>query len=340
MKRLEKVDFLLDEVSKELSKETDFPSLYAQIRQWSETRPLSGLEILDATPVFLNTVAKHAALVAGGANLSVISRESCQYDPRIPDILTKAEIPFYNHRPEGKSFDFILDCAAANSDIPARKGRCELTRSGIQQYKKIETNVPIFATDSGRIKSIETTLGTGDGCYRAMLSDGLSPAGKHILLFGHGRVGHGIESILTHAGAIVHICDPKEGKFFHPDMLHGTWAVITATGFKHALNDIAGHLYQSEALLINMGADDEFGPAMPSERVLHGKQTFNFSLREPTRTCYIDSTLALDNAGVLHLLRHPGLSGFVIPPPELENAVLEPALQAGVINEQIKMLNI
>ena len=42
----------------------EYPVLLNQYEVWANTRPLAGLRVLDATPVFENTLAKHAALLA------------------------------------------------------------------------------------------------------------------------------------------------------------------------------------------------------------------------------------------------------------------------------------
>ena len=49
----------------------EYPVLLNQFEVWKNTRPLAGLRILDATPVFENTLAKHAVLLAAGAELTV-----------------------------------------------------------------------------------------------------------------------------------------------------------------------------------------------------------------------------------------------------------------------------
>ncbi|MEG2237169.1 MAG: hypothetical protein RRY13_05880 [Akkermansia sp.] len=49
----------------------EFPALLHQCESWAKTQPLNGLHILDATPVFTNTCAKYAALLAAGASLTI-----------------------------------------------------------------------------------------------------------------------------------------------------------------------------------------------------------------------------------------------------------------------------
>ena len=48
---------------------SDCPALSAQHDAWAQTRPLAGLTVLDATPLFRNTRVKHLALQAAGAEV-------------------------------------------------------------------------------------------------------------------------------------------------------------------------------------------------------------------------------------------------------------------------------
>ena len=86
--------------------------------------------------------------------------------------------------------------------------------------------------------------------------------------------------------------------------------MVTATGIRDALAPFAPLLLDSDAMLVNMGADDEFGPDVPPDRAVNEKRPVNFLLREPTSTRYIDPTLALHSAGILELMRASAASGI------------------------------
>ena len=322
----------------------DYPALAAQTARWREERPLDGLRVLCGTPLFLNTTAQFAALLAGGAALEVVYSDDLGYDPALPDFLKALGIRVHRGADEaaasGAVFDAVLDCGALNRSLPVRLGYCELTRSGVRIYEETPPDKPVFAADSGRIKSIETMLGTGDGCLRGLRHVGIDPDGKTVLLFGHGRVGRGIEQALKRAGAAVRIADPAQGKPFVPAMLDGADLVVTATGVLHALAPLTPLLLASGAALVNMGADDEFGPGIPPERAVNGKHPVNFLLEEPTATRYIDPTLALHNAGIRELARCRERSGILTPPTELENAILADVRAAGVINHELDALGL
>lgn len=44
-------------------RQEEFPVLLHQYKTWSESRPLEGCRIIDASPVFRNTCAKYASLL-------------------------------------------------------------------------------------------------------------------------------------------------------------------------------------------------------------------------------------------------------------------------------------
>ena len=327
----------------ELDPARDYPALAAQALHWHETRPLAGLRVLCGTPLFLNTLAQHAALLEGGADLTVVYSDELGYDPAIPGFLAGIGLKICHGAEEAAAsgpFDAVLDCSALNRRVPSRFGYCELTRSGVHVYESDPPDKPVFAADSGRIKAIETVLGTGDGCLRGLRHIGVDPAGKTVLLFGHGRVGRGIEYALTQAGATVRIVDPAQGRVFTPALLNSVDIVIAATGIRDALALFTQLLLDSGALLVNMGADDEFGAGVPPERAVNAKRPVNFMLPEPTSTRYIDPTLALHNAGILELMHSNGISGILMPSAPLEDAILADVRAAGVINAEIDALGL
>lgn len=327
----------------ELDPARDYPALAAQAKRWREERPFEGLRVLCGTPLFLNTLAQYAALLEARADIAVVYSDELGYDPAIPDFLAGIGLKLChgpNEAAENGPFDAVLDCSALNRHVPSRLGYCELTRSGVHIYEADPPDKPVFAADSGRIKSIETVLGTGDGCLRGLRHIGVDPAGKTVLLFGHGRVGRGIEHALLHAGATMRIVDPAQGRIFTPALLDGTHIVIAATGIRDALAPFAQLLLDSGALLVNMGADDEFGPDIPPDRAVNRKRPVNFMLAEPTSTRYIDPTLALYNAGIIELMHGSCESGILTPASQVEDFILADVRAAGVINDEIDALGL
>ena len=284
----------------------------------------------------------------------------------------------------GCGFDLILDCAGQFSACHPRFGFVELTRSGVQFYENCEH--PVYVADSGIVKRIETCLGTGEGYVRALsqlgydycLDSGADGAGKKFVVFGSGKVGQGIVLQLLRSGANVQVVtDCSRGSCAFLDAndvpvtdcndLDGVAAlvrdadfVVTATGVKGALDrpQIVEALLASDAVLANMGVEDEYGPGVPATRVLAEKKPLNFILEEPTHLKYIDASLALHAALGELLVQESANSlkpdaasvsdheaagrlaankkaGPLDPPSELEQRILSMTMQDGLIGPEI-----
>ena len=59
----------------------DYPVIRAQYNDFQGRRPFAGLRILEATPLFFNTIAKFLPLVAGGAEVTLSHIGGVPYDP-------------------------------------------------------------------------------------------------------------------------------------------------------------------------------------------------------------------------------------------------------------------
>lgn len=335
---------------------SEIPALTAQYHAWRDTRPLAGLRVLDATPLFFNTCVKHAVLLAAGAELTAAYSDKIPYDRAAVELLRTCGVPdCFNAFNTKEKYDIILDCGGLHAGMETMYGAAELTRSGVYRYEHSGRNV--FLTDSGRVKAIETCLGTGESCLRALKQFGYDDCkGKNVLIFGYGKVGRGLVMYFQDAGARVSaVDDPAVVPAILPDGLAlidrndadavrkavtGAWCVVTATGRANALSPFADALAASHALLVNMGVEDEFGPPVPASRVLNGKAPLNFILEEPTRTRFIDPTMALDNAGALVLLHAEPDAGILLPDAALEREILRPVLAAGVISKAVERIGI
>ncbi len=241
--------------AKQFYKESEYPALAWQARVWSSqsSRPLAGIKILDATPVFRNTVLKYATLVAAGADLTVGISDVMPYDADIVKRLRESGVKVVHANDRPTEQDIILDCAGSFSKWPAHYGVSELTRSGAYVYEN--AGLPVFLADEGHIKRIETCLGTGDGFIRAMGQLGYTEwNGRRIVVFGSGKVGTGIIYRAVKSGAIVDVVtDPATLSPFVKSIinsctdyriptdvakiLEGAYAIVTATGHKGAVGN-------------------------------------------------------------------------------------------------------
>ena len=337
--------------------ESDYPVCLSQRKAWSVTRPFARLTVLDATPIFRNTLVKHRALLAGGARLIVGQPLGIPCDPAIMDLLRRSGIAVVSPSdPQPEPVDVVLDCAASFLHWRPRLGAVELTRSGVPKYDA--NGMPVFVADSSRIKKIETCLGTGESFFRAMHQLGYTDwKGKKLVIFGSGKVGTGLLSyaVLSGARATV-VTEPSSVTDFVREKateivacqdvqavartLLDAHAVVTATGVADALSHpiVTQALLQSDALLANMGVEDEYGNGIPTQRVLSDKRPLNFILDEPTHLRYIDATMGLHNEGINYLLAHPTERGLVEPPLALEEQLLGITRRDGTIGDEVDQM--
>lgn len=317
-------------------KAEDYGALQSQYDEWAVTRPLQGLSVLDVTPLFRNTLLKYRNLLAAGAELTIGLSPFISHNA---DVLHFAQhdLGLRTTRDQG-SYDVVLDCAGAYSESQARLGYVELTRSGLEYYANKSCRV--FMADSSRIKQIETEYGTGESFFRAMESIGHGDFnGRRLVIFGSGKVGRGIlREALRRGCHVTVVTDPQTINvqsaigvvdYRHTELVHTAideaWAVVMATGVRGALSRTldAVRVSASNALLINMGAEDEMGEGFAPERLVEGGRTLNFILDEPTHLRYIDPTMALHNYGALYLKENTAVQGVIAPPQNVEDKILK-----------------
>lgn len=370
---------LFDDIINEHYEPREYPALAQLSDEWIRTRPFDGMKVLAATPIFRNTLVQYRALIAGGAELFVGRAEgngdgaSMPCDSAVVDMLKENGIPVISDKDvkDGvvvDDFDLILDCAGQFSFCNPRVGFVELTRSGVQFYEK--SAYPVYVADSGIVKRIETTLGTGEGCFRALDQMGFNALGyedKKLVVFGSGKVGCGIALQGVRRGMKVctitdtrrmgtgnDFCYVLENNGVNIVDCHDDAAVsaaildaeflVTATGVKGALSQaaVSAILANEKIVLANMGVEDEFGAGISEDRVLNKKSPLNFVLEEPTHLKYIDTSLALHAALGERLLQDSAecMVGFPFTGPRDPNEVLEQRLlmttiQYGVIGPEI-----
>lgn len=347
---------ILDDIISSTYSPTEYPTLLHQRTQWMIDKPLAGLTILDATPLFRNTLAKHLALLAAGVELVVGISETLPHDEAILKLVNDDRIRVVTPNSSIFEVDLVLDCAASFIDWPARLGYVELTKSGTEAY--VGSGKRVFIADSGRIKHIETCLGTGESYFRAMDKLGYSDwDGRRLVIFGSGKVGTGIATYAKRRGCeVILVTDPVsvsdrlraivsevvdfKDKVSVDRVFESAYAVVSATGVLGAVGNscTAERLVNSSVLLANMGVEDEFGAEIPSERVLECKQPINFLLDEPTHMRYIDATMALHNEGAVYLATNLTENGVILPPTIIEDRLLDISSRLGLIGDELGLL--
>ena len=367
---------ILSSVLDEVYEKNEYPALAALESEWTHTRPFDGFRVLVATPIYRNTMTEYRALVAGGADLLVGFSEF--NDPDVVDFMREWGVPvvtpaeMLEAESRGEFVDLVLDCAGPFAVLHPKIGFVELTRSGVHYYKDAEK--PVYVADSGIVKRIETSLGTGDGYFRGLEKLGLGGdfEGKKLLVFGSGKVGSGIALQGVRRGCnVTVVTDLKRGQSQNSSapetmpagdfsavleqngvdvvdchdyatvasLIENSDFVVTATGVKNALAapELTEALLSTQANLANMGVEDEYGEAVPTEKVLNDKGPLNFILEEPTHLKYIDASLALHAALAERLVQETATleDGLHFPPQEIEQRLLTIAIQNGVIGPEI-----
>lgn len=326
-----------------------YPALLAQTQTWVQQRPLAGVSVLDATPVFTNTTAKHVALLVAGARLTVSAPPELPADPAVVTLLAEAGVAVIAGPadPGAGPYDVVLDCAGLHASLPSRCGYAELTRSGVTAYQSCRQ--PVLSIDHTPIKAIETSLGTGESFLRALAALGRPmPPGVTVVIFGAGKVGTGVARTVARAGGQVILVDqsaeagPQGLPLLtrsEPDeviaAIQGAWCVVTATGVEGAAADFAAPLRDSGALLANMGVTDEFGPEVPAGRVLNAKTPVKFVLAEPTLMPYMDPVMALHNWAAVELVAGNLQPGLQQPDARAQDQIMAAVLAGGSLAAEI-----
>ncbi len=190
------IQTILSSVLDEAYLPNEYPALAALEDEWTLNRPFEGLRVLVATPIYRNTMTQYRALLAGGAKLLVgfwgVNDGEIVDFLKDNGILVVTPAEMLEAESRGEFVDLVLDCAGSFAGLHPKFGFVELTRSGVQHYN--DAKKPVYVADSGFVKRIETSLGTGDGYFRALekLGYGESFEGKRLLVFGSGKVGSGI----------------------------------------------------------------------------------------------------------------------------------------------------
>ena len=245
------------------------------------------------------------------------------HDPETVALLGRYGIPVVEAERADGLYDVVMDCAGVLSHVPSRCGYVELTRSGAQHYTRCTQ--PVWMVDAGKIKQIETCLGTGESFFRALEALGIeSGPGRTLVVIGRGlnvTVADVEEKPLPLSSAS--FVRATDGEALTNTVSHA-FCTVTATGRRHALSGVIDPAVtrSSGVLLANMGVEDEWGPEIPKNRLLNGGRPLNFILPDPTQMCYIDPPLALHNLGVVELAAGRAMPGIFPPPPEMEEAFL------------------
>ncbi|MBA2650993.1 MAG: hypothetical protein H0U73_01790 [Tatlockia sp.] len=320
----------------------DLPFLDAQRKKTFSEKPYQGLKVLHNIPLTLAAVFKIEALALGGAEVTTTCIKMLPPEERAIDLLKQANVKVQLEHDFDEEFDFHLDCCGELLDLtPPKIGAIELTQTGTQLYKIASLTYPMISVDDSRLKILETFFGTGDGFYRALYHlVGAEMLNKPVVLFGYGKVGQGILYALRKFTNNITVIDVEtypapypsdvnyinaQNKLLVKQAIANAWCTITATGVRNLISGYYGFKKEDfgACLLINMGADDEYGNDFEQDEVVFNKKTFNFSLDQPTALRYLDPVFYSHNLGIDLILSKKIPNGYNPFPELVTNAILE-----------------
>ncbi len=302
-----------------------------------------GLKILQNIPLTIEAVLKIEPLLIAGADLTVSCITSLQPHKKAIDILKAANVKVNIEHNFTEQYDIHLDCCGELADnIAPRIGSIELTQTGTNRYKELNPKYPVISVDDCDLKYLEALYGTGDGYIRAIKKNtDIDLHNKKFIVFGCGKIGKGVINAVLRYSDNIFVIDPDESalNFATARGIKSSYGknisqikseikdahfVVTATGIKDLLTDY----YQLEkldfgnAILANMGAEDEYGSNFSSDDVLFDKMPLNFSLEQPTQMKYLDPILYAHNKAIDILLSNNTTKTYQSFPQKEVNNIL------------------
>ncbi len=288
------------------------PLLEALTERYSNERPFAGAAVVFGHLLVRNAMVMVEALHRGGAQVTLANAHPSPGEASVRADLAAVDVAVYAVERAVERGDHFLDVGAVLGRARQPKGAAEVTRTGVIHYQRMAA--PVVSADDSRAKHIEGFFGTGDGLRRAwgQLRPDDPLHAKHVVQFGFGKIGRGVAWRLREAGNEVIIFDPKESarRRARDDgfaalsaqestsearrELSAADVIVAVTGVPGAVGrTIPPEWLGTEAVLVNLGAEDEFGPSVPDSRILGGRGVPpNFHLERPTLNRYIDPSLA------------------------------------------------
>lgn len=290
------------------------------MRQVDEYRrgELQGYSVVNNTPLTMSAIVKMMPFLENGFRLKVSTPAFLGRDPAAIELIQKMGCEFHFEKGSFEETDILLDCCAELSSIKSGKAVAELTKTGVDIYKQRSSQTPVLSVDDCKVKALETYYGTGDGFIRAFKEFvGEDLKKTRFLIFGFGKVGKGIVRSLEENSAGATVVDASErtlrssvGKSAKKvlaseiksmaALLKDHDILVTCTGQQYFLSNTpwAHEILASKITLINMGAQDEFGPRFPDSALRAGRMPLNHRLKRPTLLKYLDPVFYAHNSVV------------------------------------------
>jgi adenosylhomocysteinase len=272
-----------------------------------------------------NSVVVVEALWRGGAEIVLARAHPSPAEAPVLADLRRHGVPVLDVDEAAAGGDWFLDVGAVLGRRRIPRGAAEVTRTGVLHYLSIPC--PVVSADDCRSKRIEGFFGTGEGFLRAWRK--LRPdeplEGRSVVLFGFGKIGRGIAHRLRRLPLDVTVVEADDAAqqrarrdgfaciSARPEprleqALAAADIVISVTGRPGVISATYPPAWfrHGRPVLVNLGAEDEFGPSFGDEEILGGRELpLNFHLDQPTLNRYVDAPLAAHLLALEALTRDP-----------------------------------
>ncbi|MCH8907408.1 MAG: hypothetical protein IH840_09995 [Candidatus Heimdallarchaeota archaeon] len=312
---------------------------------YHKNKPLKGYKIVIAHVLVPNTLPLIVCAILGGADVTITASNPRVVDDSVIEFLDQLNCTLDVDLTDASNFDLAIDCNALFVDAPPKLGVVEVTRSGIHKYANKIIDRIIINADASKTKLIETFLGNPKSVLRAIKKFIGEPEeflkNKTVAVIGFGKIGRGIakefqtyctllvcdiaDKALTKAGELgLSIVKITDDKWKNSRALVNTDIIITCTGHKNLVSNYFVKEFIQGKLLLNLGAEDEYGPDYSESEVFMSKtKPFNFNLNPPTENMYIDPILFAHLSGLKYIIDGSHPAGVHPLPEELDNSIVD-----------------
>lgn len=329
----------------QVEEKKDLPVLRALIERYRQEQPFRDCRVVFGHVLVRNALVMVEALCQGGAQVVFSRAHPSPAERPCLEALAGLGLRVWPVERAVALGDLYLDVAAVLGRQRPPRAAAEVTRTGVRHYRHIPC--PVISADDCLAKRIEGYFGTGDSFLRAwrLLRPGDPLQGKRLVLFGYGKIGRGVARAAREAGmeVVVAEVDPAAAARAGAEgfeTVEGTptealrralaraQVVIAVTGVPGVLGRTLPPewLRANRPVLVNLGAEDEFGPAFEEHEILGGRRVpLNFHLPQPTRNRYVDPALAAHLLALEAWVRAPDRypPGIHPLPPGMDRWVLE-----------------
>ena len=303
----------------------ELPLLRALIERYASQRPFAGRTVVFGHLLVRNSMVVAEALWRGGVEIVLTEAHPSPAEATVRADLERHAIPVLPLDQAVRTGEWFFDVGAVLGRLRLPRGAAEVTRTGVMHYQRLPC--PIVSADDCRAKRIEGFFGTGDGFVRAWrhLRPGIPLEGQEVIVFGYGKIGRGVAHILRRVPTRVCVADvdPQarrraQAEGFEvvaarpaPELeqaLARADTVISVTGHPEVIGSSfpAAWFRRNRPALVNLGAEDEFGPQFDDAEIVGGRHLpLNFHLARPTLNRYVDAPLAAHLLALEALVENP-----------------------------------